>query len=747
MDVQCERCKTEYEFDDALVSGRGTTVRCTNCGHQFKVRSHEATDPGSDQWLVHTGTGHRLTFVSLRELQRAILAKQVARGDVLVRGAAPPRSLGSIAELEPFFEGKASNRPPQTLAGGVSAPPPMTAQNAAAAGAAGSPVSFPKRTAQWSPEPSPAPFISRVPAPNANHGAAAIRRTDPFGLPTEQARAAPTDSSGQAPDSPGRGTLRPPPGASAAPPPPRMRDPQAGGYPVPQTAGALGGGGPPSGERVVTTAIMDTSASMSRPQPPPSRPRPPVASERELPPMRLSSPSYSEEDAYGIPRRRRVGGWVVALVLLLAAGVGGWGIARPYLLARSVGATARLDPRALQFVVDGERAMSSGDLDSAQEAFDKASALAERDPRVLVDKARVSAARADVAWLKLRLLPPEATDESRATRLQLDEAVARARRAADEALAVAPADDPTALRARIDALRLAGDKDAARASVSRVVTLASQPETAYVLAALDLAEPDPLWNTVIDRLRTAAAGEGIAGRARAALVYALARSGDTSAARGELTKMDAAARPYPLVPALRAFVDKAPSKPAAGPSASAPRVDVSALPSQRPPAAAAEAPAGVAAAPAVGRSGGGNGDEASGGPTTGGMQAASQAIKRGDWGRARQIYEALVARDPNDSEALSGIGDVDRAQGNMAGAIGAYKRALAVNPSYMPALLGVADTQWASGNRAEATRAYKEIADRFPEGTYPAYVKTRADENAASPGGAKGASPGEREGL
>ena len=37
MDVQCERCKTEYEFDDALVSGRGTTVRCTNCGHQFKV--------------------------------------------------------------------------------------------------------------------------------------------------------------------------------------------------------------------------------------------------------------------------------------------------------------------------------------------------------------------------------------------------------------------------------------------------------------------------------------------------------------------------------------------------------------------------------------------------------------------------------------------------------------------------------------------------------------------------------------
>jgi tetratricopeptide (TPR) repeat protein len=213
-----------------------------------------------------------------------------------------------------------------------------------------------------------------------------------------------------------------------------------------------------------------------------------------------------------------------------------------------------------------------------------------------------------------------------------------------------------------------------------------------------------------------------------------------------LAKLDAASRPYPLLPGLHAFVEKAPSKVAAGASAT-PRVDVSALPSQRPATSAAPAAAAGAAAPAVARPGGG--DEASGGETTGGMQAASQAIKRGDWGRARQIYEGLVARDPSDSEALAGIGDVDRAQGNMNGAIAAYKRALAVNPSYMPALLGVADTQWAAGNRTEATRAYKEIADRFPEGTYPSYVKTRAEgpaENAAS-AGATGAKGGDRDGL
>src|ERR1700722_15296295 len=119
MDVQCERCNTEYEFDDALVSGRGTTVRCTNCGHQFKVRGAEARGSGADKWLVQTSSGQTLTFLSLRDLQRAILAKEVGRGDLLARGPGPARSLGSIAELEPFFEGRASSRPPPAAAGTI----------------------------------------------------------------------------------------------------------------------------------------------------------------------------------------------------------------------------------------------------------------------------------------------------------------------------------------------------------------------------------------------------------------------------------------------------------------------------------------------------------------------------------------------------------------------------------------------------------------------------------------------------
>jgi tetratricopeptide (TPR) repeat protein len=211
-------------------------------------------------------------------------------------------------------------------------------------------------------------------------------------------------------------------------------------------------------------------------------------------------------------------------------------------------------------------------------------------------------------------------------------------------------------------------------------------------------------------------------------VYALAQSGDVTSAKVELAKLDAMTRPYPLLPSLRAFVERAPASRATsadgGVVAAVPHVDVSSLPVQPAPGAVAAAAAGAA---------GGDGDEPPVPGTTGGaMKAAQTAIRKGDWNHARTIYEALVSRNPSDSEALSGLGDVARAQGDSAGALSAYRRALAVNPSYLPSLLGVADTQWASGDHGGAMRGYKDIVDRFPEGTYPAYVKART-ESAPAP--------------
>jgi tetratricopeptide (TPR) repeat protein len=128
------------------------------------------------------------------------------------------------------------------------------------------------------------------------------------------------------------------------------------------------------------------------------------------------------------------------------------------------------------------------------------------------------------------------------------------------------------------------------------------------------------------------------------------------------------------------------------------------------------------------------------------MQSAALAIKRGDFARAHQIYQAIVDRNPNDSEAVSGLGDVARLQGDSSGAIAFYKRAIAINPSYLPALLGMADTEWVRGDRANAAKTYKDVVDRFPEGTYPAYVSKRI-EGAAAPasGSAEPGTPTEPE--
>jgi predicted Zn finger-like uncharacterized protein len=103
MDVTCPACNTRYEFDEALVSSRGTTVKCTNCGHQFKVyRPEGASD--LDGWTVRTVDGREMRFKAMRELQAAITTGGISREDVLIPGGGgEPRRLGRIEELQSFF--------------------------------------------------------------------------------------------------------------------------------------------------------------------------------------------------------------------------------------------------------------------------------------------------------------------------------------------------------------------------------------------------------------------------------------------------------------------------------------------------------------------------------------------------------------------------------------------------------------------------------------------------------------------
>ena len=130
MDVRCARCGIEYEFDDALISERGTMVRCTECGHQFRVHPNHVIPAEPDEWRVVVSSGRTIVFKTLRELQQGISNGEIGRDATLLRGKLPPRPLGSIAELDPFFPTRAgANRQQSTLTG--VAPPAIAVLSAA----------------------------------------------------------------------------------------------------------------------------------------------------------------------------------------------------------------------------------------------------------------------------------------------------------------------------------------------------------------------------------------------------------------------------------------------------------------------------------------------------------------------------------------------------------------------------------------------------------------------------------------
>jgi len=700
MHVQCESCATQYEFDDALVSGRGTTVKCSNCGHQFKVRK---SGTAADQWLVTTADGSTFVYNSLRELQRAILTRQIDASDLLERGGVAPRPIGQIAELAPFFDEK--RRSPSTLPHGEG-PPPETIRSAPPAA----------DLARLDPDRTAA-----TPARLLEEHLAATRTPVP---PPPQS---PVSELAQTFGGPMRPRVLTEPDFPPVPPHRSLPDLDDENIPTRLADGPQSPAAPhhaPTGDRVASVELAPGVGEREEPTPPhfvDSRLRaesfagapiePPNAPVVQMtmpievtspipPPMhRIESEEWPDS---GVPSRTRprrsVGGMVVAFVVLLAVG----GMGAYYVRGRFAEKVApTLDPKAEAFLAAGEKALGDGDLDRAKENFDKASVLAEKNARLLLGYARLATARADLSWIR-QLIAGET--EVPALKSKTVELASLAVGAADAASAVAP-DDPAVVRTKIDGLRAQGQIDKARVLVPRVVSQGNQAESAYVLATLDMAAPDPVWSTVLQRLRLAASIEGASGRARTALIVALVRSGDSDGARGELSRLETGSTSHPLLLQLRAYIDRSKGVPVvtAADDGGAAGVDVSSL------------------------------KALSGGGATDPRVLVSQAEIARSHGKldvAKRLYELALQKSPTDSEALTGLAQVAHAQRDTAAAKDAYRRALAQNGSYVPALVGLADVEWESGDRAAAQKSYREVVERFPESAYPARVKSRAEGGA-----------------
>jgi hypothetical protein len=93
---------------------------------------------------------------------------------------------------------------------------------------------------------------------------------------------------------------------------------------------------------------------------------------------------------------------------------------------------------------------------------------------------------------------------------------------------------------------------------------------------------------------------------------------------------------------------------------------------------------------------------------------------------AEQLYRQVLARTPNDSEALSGLGELDLLRGTVDLASAHFQQALEANANYIPALVAAADLLWQAGRAEEARQAYLDIVDHYSADLYPPYVALRS---------------------
>jgi predicted Zn finger-like uncharacterized protein len=192
MDVRCRQCGTEYELDDARVAAAGTTVKCSTCGHIFKVlpggaikdsiaRAAPAPEPSPPQgspssqppqpapdWMVRKVDGQVYRFKELTTLQKWIVERKVVRDDEISRTGRSWKRLGEIAELTSFFQVvEAAELAQRTVTASMMPQVHLTATQTGTfqAWPMHAPPPAPSAAHPVAPPPLPAPSIVPIPAP------------------------------------------------------------------------------------------------------------------------------------------------------------------------------------------------------------------------------------------------------------------------------------------------------------------------------------------------------------------------------------------------------------------------------------------------------------------------------------------------------------------------------------------------------------------------------------------------------
>ena len=737
MDVTCPRCQTDYEFDDALVSERGTTVKCTNCGHQFRVFRPRSSQTGAapaspELWKIERRDGEPLELRSLVELQRAIRAGRVSRNDLLRRGDSPARRVSDIPELEPFFPAQRVDMPQNTLPlpAATQAPIPVTRVPAhtpaygKAPQTSQAPQSPPGRVGSGTLRPPGA-----VPPPAQSAGGSSPGATFPkttqaqIAAPTEGSWAGGTKRSNPPPPPPG-GVIHTPLGLSPWQPP----DALAGTAPM-SPAARLQTPLPkvrtppppnrPSAERSDRVSLEQLASQLGReePEPPTQKridvggvaearrvdPSAPTAAMREAdePPPPGAARQELYDSLFPVSRPKRGGGakWVVALLLVAGLGVAGATVGRPYLTRifageasqGSASASSTASANKLQDALTAaDRARAEGDFRVASDAYQRAT---EADDKSIAAWDGLCTAQSEYAlliWLDA-LANGSSVEHQQATSIGGSAGKSCARwgelaRATPEG-----------------AKKVDDDLRPARA-------LAAQGSTAALRYFLPSHANDPILQALV-QLSDATSGDAAA----------VAKS--AKAASAMLDKVDLSTLATPGDVAVVAFVAAI-----AGPPS---RLDEAlAELSRRAPRhmlidtlkqLGTRGDAGPAGPDAGGKDAGGA-DAKVASASTGGTSAPGptedandyremdrkghEALASGDVGKAETMFRAAQAQNPNDIDSMYGLAQIERSHGNHAGAIEGFKNVLSRSPGYGPARLSLADEQWGS-SQGEAIANYK----------------------------------------
>lgn len=687
MDVTCDRCGTEYEFEEALVSTRGTTVKCTHCGHLFKVYKPEApAEPSAakNPWTVrrHDGSIHR--FHSLADLTRLIEEGAFGREDELSRTSKAWKRLGDIEELDVFFT--RSHVSPRIRARRSTGAPQLGTRK----GPPAPPVEAAARNGD-------ATVVGRL-----SPGAASIGPAPPIAPPSAASvPVRPSPASGDNGQSPrknpvDRGSAR---GSPQAGLPAATEDPAVPPDPVsvPESEPARVPSSDPAGD--------------SGDSEPTTVHKPPAEFRETLP------------DTYDPFARRTPAGWVWAFVIVATILAFGSWLLWPMLFDKR-GApleAAKQDP-AVQFLARADSAFATHRerrFDEALTDYVKALAFHESDPHVLSSISRVYAVWAQEVLTRADLLRKESganQDLERRSQLlalgkQAQEYGEQAKRYAENAARKNPGNEEAEI-ALSDALRLTGNLVSARSSLDRARKNESSAsgETLRVAALLAIAEAQGDLRAGLPLALQAVAQDPELIRARLLLARCLIADGDVQGARHDLAAVSTKDRSHPGVLAIEHELSQKesawepPPKADAGPSSDS--SDGSPVGSARNDKDKDE----------------GNYDNLS---HEAYIARGQKLLESGQVTSAKRMFEQALFIRPSSAEAHAGLGYVALEKGRTKLAVEHFQAAKKGGDA--EALIGLGDAYRRMNRPREALRAYSSYVADHPRGPQIGIAKAQVE--------------------